>query len=88
GRVYVAAGARGLFALSAATGAVLWNRSFAGETLSTPAYDPGGDVLFVASTEGRLHRLRAADGSTLASVVLAGAARTPPLLLPDRVLVA
>lgn len=88
GRVYVAAGHRGLFALSAASGEVLWNASFAGPALSTPAYQPGADVLFVASGEGRLHRLDAATGTSLLSVPLAGPARTPPLLLPDRVLVA
>lgn len=88
GRVYVAAGARGLFALSAADGQVLWNRLFAGEVLATPAYQPGAEVLFVASAEGRLHRLSASSGATLHSVALAGPARTAPLLLSDRVLVA
>lgn len=63
GRVYIAAGPRGVFALDNRNGAVLWNRIPDGAVVnSTPAYDPETGSLFVLSTNGTLYRLNAATG--------------------------
>ena len=64
GRVYIAAGDNGVYALDNASGAQVWNRNPGGAINSTPAYDPGSDSLFVVSTNGQLYRLNAASGLT------------------------
>lgn len=64
GRVYIAAGTNGVYALDNATGAPLWNRNPGGEIDSTPAYDAASDSLFVVSSNGQLYRLNAASGQT------------------------
>jgi outer membrane protein assembly factor BamB len=64
GRVYVAAGSRGIFALNAATGSQLWNANPGGEINATVAYDSARDALFVVSSNGHLYRLNAASGAT------------------------
>ncbi|MEW6504804.1 MAG: PQQ-binding-like beta-propeller repeat protein [Chloroflexota bacterium] len=65
GRVYLAAGSRGVFAIRNADGSVLWNQTAIGTVNSTPAYDPRSDALLVVSTNGRLYRLNAANGQVL-----------------------
>jgi len=91
GRVYIAAGDRGVFALDNATGQVLWNRNPGGARVnSTPAYDPETGSLFVLSTNGVLYKLDAATGeiqgqfSTGASSDLP----LPPALFGERVFIA
>ena len=87
GRVYIAAGSRGVFALSEANGSVLWNTNPGGAINSTPAYDPDTVALFVVSTNGSLYKLNAATGATLAQFPT-GASSTlplPPALWGDRV---
>ncbi|HVP21351.1 MAG TPA: PQQ-binding-like beta-propeller repeat protein [Anaerolineaceae bacterium] len=64
GRVYIAAGANGVFALDTATGSQVWNRNPGGSINSTPAYDPASDSLYVVSSNGQLYRLNAATGQT------------------------
>ncbi len=64
GRVYVAAGSRGVFALNASTGAPIWNLNPGGSINSTPAYDSASDSLFVVSSNGHLYRLKGASGQT------------------------
>ncbi len=65
GRVYIAAGSNGVFALNNANGIPIWNRADIGTINSTPAYDPETDALLVVSANGRLYRLNAANGQTL-----------------------
>ena len=67
GKVYIAGGARGVFALSNADGSVVWNRNNLGSINSTPAYDPATQALFVLSANGTLYKLNAQTGTTLAS---------------------
>lgn len=90
GRVYIAAGASGVYALSQATGVVLWNRSPGGDLNSTPAYDAETGAVFVVSANGTLYKLDAASGATLGQVAAGGASALPlpPAILPDRVLFA
>ncbi|MCS6906914.1 MAG: PQQ-binding-like beta-propeller repeat protein, partial [Anaerolineales bacterium] len=45
GRVYLAAGSRGVYALNNANGSVVWKRSNIGAVNSTPAYDPDTGAL-------------------------------------------
>lgn len=89
GRVYIAAGSRGVFALSEATGAVLWNTNPGGSINSTPAYDPDTDALFVLSSNGTLYKLNASSGNTLGQFVTGRASTLPlpPALWGDRVFI-
>jgi len=88
GRVYIAAGERGVFALNNANGSVLWNRNPGGARInSTPAYDPDTGSLFVLSTNGTLYRLNAATGDITGQFPTGAASDLPlpPALFGDRV---
>lgn len=65
GRVYVAAGTDGVFALGESNGQQLWQRSNIGDVRSTVAYDHETGSVFVVSANGRLYQLRATDGEIL-----------------------
>ena len=78
GRVYIAAGTNGIFALNENTGAVLWQAQPGGGINSTVAYDPYTRALFAVSSNGRLYKLNPTNGATIASCVL-GAASSLPL---------
>jgi hypothetical protein len=79
GRVYIAAGTNGVYALNETNGAVLWQVNPGGAINSTVAYDPGTRALFAVSSNGRLYKLDPTNGATLASCVLGAAS---PLPLP------
>ncbi len=87
GRVYIAAGSRGVYALDNANGAVLWNRTPGGAVNSTPAYDGDTGALFVVSTNGTLYKLNAATGDTVASFAGEGSSNLPlpPAIASERV---
>jgi len=87
GRVYVAAGSNGVYALDNANGAPIWNRNPGGSINSTPAYDADTGALFVVSSNGTLYKLDAADGRTLGSFAAAGSSNLPlpPATSGDRV---
>jgi len=87
GRVYVAAGNDGVFALSEATGQQLWQCSGIGDVRSTVGYDHSTQSVFVVSANGTLYKLRASDGVVL-SQFNTGQSSTlplPPAILSDRV---
>lgn len=67
GRVYIAAGSNGIFAINSQNGQQLWNRTGIGSVNSTPAYDPQTDSLYVVSTNGNLYRLNAVNGQDRSS---------------------
>lgn len=87
GRVYTAAGADGVFALSEASSAQLWQRFNLGAINSTVAYDPDTKAVFAVSGNGRLYKLSASDGSILVqfSTDQQSDLALPPAILPDRV---
>ena len=87
GRVYIAAGSRGVYALDNANGAVVWNKNPGGNINSTPAYDADTGALFVVSSNGALYKLNAATGATSANFAGAGASALPlpPAIAGDRV---
>ncbi len=87
GRVYVAAGSGGVYALNNANGQVLWNKNDIGTINSTPAYDPRSDALLAVSANGRLYRLNAANGAVLNSFNSAASSNLPlpPALWEDTV---
>jgi len=79
GRVNIAAGGRGIYALNQATGTQLWNANPGGAQInSTPAYDPADDSLFVVSSNGTLYKLNAASGAVRQQFA-SGASSTLPL---------
>ena len=82
GRVYVAAGTDGVFALSEATGAQLWQQNNLGDVRSTVAYDHATQAVFVVSSNGRLYKLRASDGAILGQF---NSGQTSALPLPPAV---
>jgi outer membrane protein assembly factor BamB len=87
GRVYIAAGVDGVFALSEATGAQLWRRGGIGDVRSTVAYDAETQAVFAVSANGTLYKLRASDGAVL-STFPSGQSSTlplPPIVFGDRV---
>jgi outer membrane protein assembly factor BamB len=88
GRVYIAAGADGVFALSEATGQQLWQQGGIGFIRSTVAYDADTQAVFAVSASGTLYKLRAADGAIVAQFTTGESSDLPlpPALLQDRVL--
>lgn len=87
GRVYIAAGSRGVYALDNANGAQLWNKNPGGAINSTPAYDGDTAALFVVSSNGTLYKLDAANGNTIGSFAGNGSSSLPlpPAIAGDRV---
>jgi hypothetical protein len=88
GQGKIAAGSDGVFALSEATGAQVWQRSGIGSINSTAAYDADTATVFVVSANGRLYKLHASDGQVL-DQFNSGQSSTlplPPAVLSDRVL--
>jgi outer membrane protein assembly factor BamB len=88
GRVYVAAGVNGVYALNNANGTMVWNfRPTNTSANSTPAYDAETNALFVLFSNGVLYKLNAANGSILGQVN--GGAQSdlplPPAIFADRV---
>lgn len=87
GRVYIAAGVQGVYALNQTNGIQVWHQNPGGEIDSTLAYDADSDALFVVSSNGRLYRLNAANGLTTGEFI--GQATStlplPPALYGDRV---
>ncbi len=88
GRVYIAAGVDGVFALSEATGQRIWQRNDIGDVRSTVAYDHDTAAVFVVSANGRLYKLRAQDGAILAEFNTGQTSNLPlpPAVLSDRVI--
>ncbi len=88
GRVYIAAGVDGVFALDEATGQQLWQQGGIGDIRSTVAYDPDTQAVFAVSASGTLYKLRAADGAVLDQFASGGTSTLPlpPAVLSDRVL--
>ncbi|GIV07126.1 MAG: pyrrolo-quinoline quinone [Fimbriimonadales bacterium] len=62
GRVYVAAGVDGVFALSEINGRTLWRRNGIGDVRSTVAYDHDTQSVFTLASNGTLYRLDAKTG--------------------------
>ncbi len=87
GRVYIAAGARGVYALSVINGSQVWNQNPGGEVNSTPAYDPSSDSLFVVSSNGHLYRLNGSTGQTNGdfNAQATSTLPLPPAIVNDRV---
>ncbi len=88
GRVYIAAGVDGVFALSETTGQQLWQRSGIGDIRSTVAYDRDTGTVFVVSANGTLYKLRAQDGVVLVQFGTGQSSNLPlpPAILSDRVI--
>ncbi len=89
GRVYIAAGSRGVFALNDANGAVVWNRTLGGNINSTPAYDAQTSAVFVLASNGTLYKLDATTGNTLAQFATGASSSLPlpPAIANDRVFI-
>lgn len=89
GRVYIAAGSRGVYALNNVDGSVVWNRTLSGAANSTPAFDPETNALFVVTADGVVHKLNSSNGSTISDFNTGGSSNLPlpPALAGDTVFV-
>lgn len=87
GRVYVAAGVDGVFALSEINGRTLWRRGGIGDVRSTVAYDHDTQSVFVISSSGNLYRLDAKTGAIrgVFGSNQSSALPLPPAIFGDRV---
>jgi outer membrane protein assembly factor BamB len=64
-RVFVGSSDRGMYALRAEDGAVLWRFETLGVVQCEPLYDAKEDVVYFGSNDGALYKVRAADGGLL-----------------------
>lgn len=64
-RVFVGSSDRGLYALRAEDGGVLWRFETLGVVQCEPLYDPQEDVVYFGSNDGALYKVRAVDGALL-----------------------
>jgi outer membrane protein assembly factor BamB len=87
GRVYLAAGSDGVFALSEANGTTLWQRTGIGDINSTVAYDVVTGAVFAVSANGNLYKLRATNGEVLGQFNSGRSSDLPlpPTVIQDRV---
>lgn len=64
-RLFVGSSDRGLYALEAVSGNVLWRFETAGYVQCAPLYDRGEDVVYFGSNDGALYKVKASDGRLL-----------------------
>jgi outer membrane protein assembly factor BamB len=85
GRVYIGSRANKIYALDAATGALLWERLTAGWVDSSPAVY--GNAVYAACLGGRLYSMDRLSGELLWIADLGAASASSPLVLAGRVYV-
>ncbi len=88
GRVYIAAGVDGIFALNEATGQPIWQRTGIGNIRSTVGYDADTQAVFAVSSNGTLYKLRSDTGAIIDQLQSGQTSDLPlpPAVLSDRVL--
>lgn len=64
-RLFVGSSDRGLYALKADDGKILWRFETMGAVQSEPLYDPKEDVVYFGSNDGALYKVKASDGQLL-----------------------
>jgi outer membrane protein assembly factor BamB len=62
-RVFVGSSDRGLYALRAEDGSIIWRFETLGFVQSAPLYDPSENVVYFGSNDGALYKVRADDGA-------------------------
>jgi outer membrane protein assembly factor BamB len=89
GRVYVAAGSRGVYAINNTNGTTAWNANPGGSINSTPAYDSQTNAVFALSSNGTLYKLNSSSGAVLGQFATgaSSALPLPPAIASDRVLI-
>jgi hypothetical protein len=87
GRIYVGDETGTVRALDAATGTELWSRDLGGRILNAGAYDAATQAVYFASENGRLARLRAADGAIAGEFAAGSAIEGAVLIVGDHVFV-
>jgi hypothetical protein len=87
GRVYIASGSNGIYALNDTNGSVVWNKNPGGSINSTVAYDSTTGSIFAVSSNGTLYKLDAATGNTTGQFAGSGTSTLPlpPSVISDRV---
>ncbi|MBI2388966.1 MAG: PQQ-like beta-propeller repeat protein [Deltaproteobacteria bacterium] len=65
GRIFVGTTDRGLYAVRAGDGSVIWRFQTAGAVQSEPLYDPQRDLVYFGSDDDGLYAVRASDGKLM-----------------------
>ncbi len=86
-RVFVGSSDRGLYAIRAEDGMVLWRFETLGVVQCEPLYDPEEDVVYFGSNDGALYKVRAGDGALLFRFATNAEVARQPVLLDDTVFV-
>jgi len=83
GRLYIGHSDGVVRAINAATGSLAWSQSVGGQIQNVGAYDAATQAVYVGSTNGRLFKLRAADGQILDEFNAGAEIRQAVLLVGD-----
>lgn len=86
-RVFVGSSDRGLYAIRAEDGSVLWRFETLGVVQCEPLYDPEEDVVYFGSNDGALYKVRAGDGALLFRFATNAEVARQPVVLDDTVIV-
>lgn len=85
-RVFVGSSDRGLYALDAADGSVLWRFETLGAVQCEPLYDPAEDTVWFGSNDGALYKVRASDGGLLFRFATSAEVARQPVVAGGRVI--
>jgi outer membrane protein assembly factor BamB len=88
GRVFVGSSDRGLYALQADDGAVIWRFETLGFVQSAPLYDAEEDVVYFGSNDGALYKVAARTGQLLWRFMTNAEVSRRPIVSGDLVYVA
>jgi outer membrane protein assembly factor BamB len=83
GVVYLGSNDHKVYALDAATGAVLWTAATGGEVHSTPAV--AGGMVYVGSDDGKVYALDAGTGAPVWTATISGSVGASPAVVDGRV---
>lgn len=72
-------------AISETSGDLVWSTRVGGQIVNTAAYDPVARSVYVGSTNGRLYRLGASDGTLQGEFNAGGEIHMAPLLVDDTI---
>lgn len=86
-RVFVGSSDRGLYALNAGSGEVLWRFETLGAVQCTPLYDAHEDTVYFGSNDGALYKVQAGDGRLLWRFMSNAEVSRKPVLAGDTLFV-
>jgi outer membrane protein assembly factor BamB len=82
GRVFIGTTDKGLYAVRAGDGSVIWRFQTAGAVQSEPLYDDARDVVYFGSDDDGMYCVRASDGSMVWRYRTGAEVQKKPVLIP------